>query len=46
MRAFIEDALETLPGLPLVKTDYKPRGFWFRLGVDLFLSNLGLLLGG
>lgn len=46
MRAFIEDALETLPELPLVKTDYRPRGFWFRLGVDLLLSNLGLLVGG
>ena len=45
MRAFIEDVLETLPRLPLVKTDYSPRGFWLRLGVDLFMGNLGLLLG-
>ena len=43
MRTFI-DTLTALPSLPLLRTDYRPRGFWFRLGVDLFLSNIGLLL--
>jgi hypothetical protein len=44
MQSFL-NVLETLPRLPLVRSGYKTRGFWFRLAVDLVVSNIGLLLG-